>query len=109
MPRSSSCFRMSCSAGTFLSSASQTTTAASQPVRATRALVLEFDRAGAVDEGEVVAQERDVGDVELDAHAVGARLGGGVADGRFVGELAGGWMAPVRDRMASRRVVLPLR
>jgi hypothetical protein len=42
--------------------------------------VLELDRAGAVDEGEAVAQKSVVGDVELDAHAVGAGLGGGVAD-----------------------------
>ena len=45
-----------------------------------RAFVLEFDRAGAVDEGEVVAEEADVGDVELDAHAVVAGFGAGVAD-----------------------------
>ena len=53
-----------------------------------RALMLEFDRAGAVDEGEVVAEEGDVGDVELDAHAVVAGFGGGVADRVLVGDRA---------------------
>ena len=53
-----------------------------------RAFVLEFDGAGAVDEGEVVAEEADVGDVELDAHAVVAGFGGGIADRVLVGDLA---------------------
>ena len=35
-----------------------------------RAFMLELDGAGAVDEGEGVAEKADVGDVELDAHAV---------------------------------------
>ena len=41
-----------------------------------RAFVLEFDRAGTIDEGEVVVDECRVGDVELDAHAVVAGLCG---------------------------------
>ena len=53
-----------------------------------RAFVLEFDRAGAIDEGEVVAEECDVGDVELDAHAVVAGFGARIADGVLVGDLA---------------------
>ena len=75
-----------------------------------RALVLEFDRAGAVDEGEVVAEKGDVGDVELHAHAVVARFWAGVAYARFVRQRSPArWMAPVRANMASRSVVLPLR
>ena len=85
MPRSSSCLRISCRAGTRLGSGSHTTTAASQAGERERAFVLEFDGAGAVDEGEVVAEECDVGDVELDAHAVVAGFGGGVADRVLVG------------------------
>ena len=50
--------------------------------------MLEFDGAGAVDEGEGVAEEADVGDVELDAHAVVAGFGRGVADRVLVGDLA---------------------
>ena len=53
-----------------------------------RALVLELDGAGAVDEGEVVAEEADVGDVDLDAHAVVASLAGGITDRILVGHLA---------------------
>ena len=53
-----------------------------------RAFVLEFDGAGAVDEGEVVAQEVHVGDVDLDAHAVVAGFRGGIADRVLVGNLA---------------------
>ena len=88
MPRSSSCLRISCSAGTRLGSGSHTTTAASQPVSAKRALMLEFDRAGTIDEGEGVAEEADVGDVDLDAHAVVAGFRGGIADRVLVGDLA---------------------
>ena len=79
--------------------------------RSTRArLVLEFDRAGAVEEGEVVAEEIGVGDIELDAHAVIAGFGRGIADGGLIGECCpGAAMAPVRARMASSNVVLPLR
>ena len=43
--------------------------------------MLEFDRAGAIDEGELVVDECGVGDVELDAHAVVAGLGRAVAYG----------------------------
>ncbi len=50
------------------------------------ALVLKFDRAGAIDEGEAVAQKIHVGDIEADAHAVIAGFGRGVADGRLVGD-----------------------
>ncbi len=53
------------------------------------ALVLKFDRTWAVDEGEVVAEKRDVGHVELHAHPVIARLGAGVADARLVGNASG--------------------
>ena len=79
MPRSSSCLRISCSAGTFFSSGSHTTTAASQAVSAWRRVGLELDRAGAIEEGEAIAEEIDGGDVELDAHAVMAGLLRGVA------------------------------
>ncbi len=53
-----------------------------------RALVLELDGAGTVDEGEGVAEEADVGDVELHAHAVIAGLARGIADRVLVGNLA---------------------
>ena len=107
--RSSSCFRISCSAGTFLSSGSQTTTAASQPASALRASCGEFDGAGAIDEGEGLAHELHRGDIELDAHAMGPRLGGGITDGRPVGDLALALNGAGPNRMASRSVVLPLR
>ena len=48
----------------------------------------EFDRARAVDEGEALAHELGGGGIELDAHAMGAGLGRGIADGRLVGNLA---------------------
>ena len=71
MPRSSSCLRMSCSAGTFFSSGSHTTTAASTAGERVSALGL----ANSIEPGQSrkvkrVAQKVDVGDVELDAHAV---------------------------------------
>jgi hypothetical protein len=50
--------------------------------------MLELDRAGAVDEGKAVAEEIDVCDIDLDAHPVVAGLGGAVADGVLVGNLA---------------------
>ena len=40
----------------------------------------EFDRAGAIEEGEAVAHIIDAGDIGLDAHRMGARLGAGIAD-----------------------------
>ena len=43
-------------------------------------VVDEFDRAGAVEEGETVAHIIDAGDIGLDAHRMGARLGAGIAD-----------------------------
>src|SRR5262249_26364861 len=43
------------------------------------ALMLKFYGTGAVDEGEGVAEEADVGNVELNAHAVVARFLGGIA------------------------------
>ncbi len=70
---------------------------------------LEFDRARTIEEGETVAEEIDGGDVELDAHAVMAGLLGGVAHGVLPAIEPWRVMAPVRARMASRRVVLPLR
>jgi hypothetical protein len=53
-----------------------------------RALVLELDGARAIDESELVVEKGGVGDVELDAHAVVAGLGRGVAHGVLVGYLA---------------------
>src|SRR5450432_1394639 len=40
----------------------------------------EFDRAGAIEESEAVAHIVDAGDIRLDAHRMGARLGAGIAD-----------------------------
>jgi hypothetical protein len=42
--------------------------------------VQEFHRAGAVDEGHRLAEERRSGDVRLDAHGMGTRLRLRVAD-----------------------------
>ena len=50
-----------------------------------RGVGLEFDGAGAVEEGEAVAEELDGGGVELDAHAVMAGLFRGVAYGILTG------------------------
>ena len=88
MPRSSSCLRISCRAGTRFGSGSHTTTAASQPVSAKRAFMLEFDRTRTIDEGEGIAKEGDVRDIDLNAHAVVAGFRGGIADGVLVGDLA---------------------
>ena len=72
--RSSSSRRINCSCGTFFSSASHTTTAAS--TAGSRAHVVdEFDRARAVDEGVAVAQEIRGRDRNLDAHLVVTRFG----------------------------------
>ena len=54
-----------------------------------RAFMLEFDGAGAIYEGEGVAEEAHVGDVEGDAHAVVAGFGARVADRRLVGDGTG--------------------
>ena len=48
--------------------------------RTARISLQELDRAGAIDEGVGVAHEVDRGDVQLHAHAMGARLGAGIAD-----------------------------
>ena len=50
-----------------------------------RRVGLEFDRAWAIEEGEAVAEKIDGGDVELDAHAVMARLRRGIAHRIAVG------------------------
>ncbi len=73
------------------------------------AFVLKLDGAWAVDEGEMVVEEFGVGDVERHAHAVGTSFRRCVADGRAALDAAGTDHAPVRARMASRRVVLPER
>ena len=52
-------------------------------------LVEIFDRPGAVDEGVAVAEEVDRGDVGLDAHAMGARLGVVIAHRRPLAHAAG--------------------
>jgi hypothetical protein len=46
----------------------------------------EFDRAGAVEEGQPVPHELGLGDVDLDAHLMGAPLGRGVADRVALGD-----------------------
>ena len=60
----------------------------------------EFDRAGAIEEGEPVAHEVGLGDVDLDAHLMGARLGRGVADRVLLGDrsLPGDRPGPRQDR-----------
>ena len=57
MPRSSSCLRMICSAGTRLAIGLADDDGRIAGGQRERAFVLEFDGAGAVDEGEVVAEE----------------------------------------------------
>ena len=81
MPLSSRFLRITCRAGIFFSSASATTTARSTAGEDRLGLEGEFDRAGAIEDGEPVAHELGLGDVDLDAHLVGARLGRGIADG----------------------------
>ena len=51
-------------------------------------LGLELDRSRAVDEGKAIAEKFDVGDVDLDAHAVVARFRRAIADRVLVGDLA---------------------
>ena len=74
-----------------------------------RRVGLEFDRAGAIEEGEAVAEEIDGGDVELDAHAV--CRASSEASPTVLPPAIEPWrvMAPVRASMASRSVVFPLR
>ena len=72
-------------------------------------VVHEFDRAGAVDEGQAVAHVVDMGDVWLDAHRVSARLGA-----RESPTLVPSRTEPCRDAPPPRaskpssRLVLPL-
>jgi hypothetical protein len=107
-PSSSSLRMTSCKAGIFFSSASATTTATSQPARIGLGLEGELDGAGAVDEGNGLAHEFGRRDGCFDAHRVrlcfGAVIGNRAAGTYWT--LAG--MAPVRARIASRRVDLPL-
>ncbi len=51
-------------------------------------LLGEFDRTRSIDEGEGFAEKIDGSDIELDAHAVSARLGGGITDGCLVADPA---------------------
>jgi hypothetical protein len=60
----------------------------------------EFDRAGTIEDGEAIAHEFGLGDIHLDAHLVGARLGGSVADRVLFrdGSLARDRAGPLQDR-----------
>ena len=105
---SSSSRRMTCSCGIFFSSASQTTTARVDRRQHRAHVVDEFDRAGAIEEGVAVAHEIGGGDVDLDAHLVMRALPAGVADRGACFDRALALIAPVRARIASSSVVLPL-
>jgi hypothetical protein len=52
------------------------------------ALMLKFDRTRTIDKGKGVTQEGNVGNIELDAHAVVAGFRGAIPDGISVGDLA---------------------
>jgi len=69
-----------------------------------RALVLKFNRPRAVDEGELVPQILDIGDVQLDAHAVGACFWACVSNGRALcnASLSGNRAAACEDRFKER-------
>ncbi len=69
-----------------------------------RRVGLKLDRAGAVEEGEAVAEELDGGGIELDTHAVMAGLLGGVAH-RILGgrrALAGDGAGPGQNGLEKR-------
>ena len=89
MRRSSRSRSTTCSAGIFFSSGSATTIAASTPASSRLALVVELHRAGAIEERVALVHEGRFGDVQLDAHRVGARLRRGIADRRAVRHRAG--------------------
>ena len=75
-------------AGTLRSSASHTTTAASQAGSDGAHLVQEFHRAGAIDEGHRLAEESDASRRSARRSSVGARLGARIADAVSVGDAA---------------------
>ena len=70
------------------------------------ALVLEFNRARAINECELVIEERHVGDIERNAHAVIARFGRGIANGVFRCNRAGSrnCAGAGEDRFEKRRL-----
>ena len=80
MPRSSSCLRMSCSAGTRLASGSQTTTAASQPVSASAPSCWNSIEPGQSMKVKLSPRNVTSATLSCDAHAVVAGFGAGVAD-----------------------------
>ena len=86
---SSSSRRMIWSCGSFFSSASQTTMAASTAGSAARMSLRELHRTRTVDEGVGVAHEGGGGRRERDAHLVMAGFGAGIADGSSVVDGAG--------------------
>ena len=73
-------FSSGVSATTRSGEGSQTSTAASHHRERRKGIVLEFDRARDIEEGPLVAEIVDRGDVDLGTHAALARLGGTVAD-----------------------------
>ena len=66
----------------------------------------EFDRAGAIEECDLVAHEIGLGDVRLDAHLMRPGLGRGVADRILLGNgpLPGDRSAPGEDRLEKCRL-----
>ena len=71
-------------------------------------LMYEFDGARTIDESVIVAHEIRAGDGDLHAHLVVARLLAGIAYRVSRLDRPCRWIAPVRARIASSKVVLPL-
>ena len=109
MSASSSSRSTSSSAGILRSSASQTTTAASQAGSDGAHVVQELDRAGAIDEGEGLAEElaRSRHSARRSWRGRGPRRSHRRPCCRSLARPARSTV-PVRSRMASRREVLPL-
>ena len=84
MLRSSRWRSTTCSAGIFFSSGSATTIAASHAGDERLALVVEFDRAGAIEKRIAFVHEFRFGDIQLHAHRMRAGFGRSIADRRAV-------------------------
>ena len=88
---------MTCRAGIFFSSASVTTTAASQAAENRDGFERELDGTGAIDECDLLAHEVDGGRGGLDAHGMQAGFGRMITNG-----VARGYCVLALDRAGSR-------
>ena len=71
-------------------------------------VVRELDRTGTIDKSVAVAHESRCGGGQANAHLVVASFGAGIAYGSTGIDAAGAGIAPVRAKIASSSVVLPL-